>query len=467
MKIKRREFIKLASAGIAMPWLSNIARAQQGGASPKRVLTVIDLYGRYGSHTSSSESAQAPWIASDNGDYPLTPEDLGWMLKPLENHIGNLSVLSNTVMRSRQVLGGGASHAQVNSYALTASRVSGNIRSSATVSANPSINTFIGDQLNEAAAIKSVFNSLGIGGGGIGEANYASDGRRASNLGNPAAVYNSAFGMGGGSDNQQLISQQLVVEQVRNQLINIAPELVQANASTVVDAYRSSIDQIASELEVRANATCSDRTPNNVRTSGAGAAGTGQMFDAAYDLFACGITPSVLLGWTETNRHGWLADTDLFDNSVNNFLTNRNYHNLSHQRNEAAGAAQGLVLRRQVSEIARVADRLAATPELDGSGDTMMDNTVIFMTQCMSANVHGTNTPYYRFFLAGKNTNINRGMHFDCSGHSDNEVFTTLAQGVNIPITQFGGYSGANFGNNGRTLNTGPISKALIQTLGA
>jgi len=462
MNIKRRDFVKLATAAMTLPWLSNVARAQQNNVGAKRVLIVTDPYGRFGDQTSSSVSS-APWIESNSSDYELQEQDLGWILSPLQSHLENLSVLSGVFMRSRQVLGGGASHAQVNSYALTGNRVTGNIRSTATVSANPSINTFIGDELNAVADTKGVFNSLGLG--NVGQSNYASDGRRASNLGNPSQIYQTAFGSGSNADTSGLLSQQIVVEQVRNQLALIAPELIQANASNVIDAYRTSIDQIASELEVRASGFCEDRTPNNVLGSAEGEAGITQMFDGIYDLFACGLTPSLLYGWTNGNRHAWLRDENMFGNVVNNYLTNRNYHNLSHRRDDDAGAAQGLVMRAQASEISRLADRLSTTPELDGSGSMMMDNTIIFYTQYMCSPTHVTTQPYYNFILAGENTNVQRGMHLDCSGHTDNEMFTTLAQAAGIPITRFGGFRGNNY--DGEELNRGPISKVLLKTLEA
>jgi len=461
MKLNRREILRLASTGLALPWLSNIGRAQQSDrSSPKRVFIFIDPYGRFGEQTTSPVTDDAPWITDESKDYALNPQNLGWMLKPLEKHIHNLSVFSGIYMRSRVRLGGGISHAQVNSYALTGSRVSGNIRSNATVCAHPSLNNYIGDELNAAALTKSIYNSLSMG--NVGQYNYGSDGLRAGAFGNPEAIYNTAFGV---SDTRGLTAQQAVVKQVQQQISQIAPQLVQANAATVIDAYRSSVDAIATELELRGVGSCEDRTPDNVRDSGAGQQGIAQMFNAIYDLFSCGLTPSILLGHSHTGSHGWLQNTDIVDSTGNSFVSRRNHHNLSHQNNEDAGAAQGLVMRGQIAEMSRLADRLSETPELDGSGDTMMDNTVMFYHQSMCRNTHGTRTPYYHFFLAGANTNVNRGMHFDCSEYSDNELFTTLAQSVGIPATQFGGFNAMQY--RGETLNRGPISQALVQTLGA
>ena len=463
MKLSRREALKAASVGLAMPWLSTVARAQaNAGEAPKRVFIFLDPYGRFGTQTNSSVTAAAPWIRSDSGDYRLRPEDLGWMLSPLESQMDNLSVLSGVFMRSRTQLGGGISHPQVNSYALTGSRVTGNIRSNATVCAHPSINNFIGDQLNAAAASKSIYNSLSIG--ASGQYNYGTDGTRAGGLGTPKAIYDTAFGMGEAPDTRAITAQRSVVEQVRRQIVEIAPELVQANAATVMDAYRSSIESIASELEIRAQGSC-DRMPANVLDRSTGQDGFTQMINATYDLFSCGLTPSVFYAYSHTGPHPFLADADLIGDDGNRHITSGQYHRISHENNEVAGAAQGVVMRNQIAQIGRLADMLSETPELDNSGDMMMDNTVILYHQSMSRNTHGTLTPYYHFLLSGANTNVNRGWHFDCSDNSDNELFTTLAQAVGLPVTQFGGYQGTQF--RGQMLNRGPISKVLKQMLGA
>lgn len=462
MNSNRRTILKAAAAGLALPWLSTVnhVRAQaNSGQSPKRVLIFVDLYGRWGERTSSPLTA-TPWITDESSDYALSTENLGWILKPLENHIQNLAVVSGVSMRSRDLLGGGVSHAQINTYTLTSSRVSGAIRGTNTC-AHPSIHNVIGNGLNEVANAKSIYNSLTLG--TAGAYHYDDNGQQASSLSNPASIYTSAFGT---TDLSGVTAQQAVIAQVQNQISQIAPQLVQANASTVMDAYRSSIDSIAAELELRNGLSCSNKAPDDVLNSGAGEAGNTQMFDAVYDIFACGLTPSVAFGYTNTGArgHSFLANSTLIDTTAATNL-NDNYHRLSHRANDSAAISQGLAMSNQIAHIARLADRLQATPELDGTGATMMDNTVIFYHQHMASPVHKTTVPYYHFMLAGQNTNVQRGWHFDCSQHSDNELWVTLAQAVGLPMTEFGGYQGDTY--RGASLNTGPISKMLIETLGA
>ena len=458
MKLKRRDVLKLATAGIALPWLAarNLVQADTGTES-KRVLIFVDLYGRHGERTDSPVTT-VPWITDEGSDYDLTEEHLGWILNPLARHLDDLSVISGVPMRSRNWLGGGVSHAQVNSYTLTGSRVTGNVRSADTVCAHPSIHNYIGNELNARASTKTVYNSLSLG---RNPYTYDDNGLRATSIATPEAIYSTLFGV---TDTQSLKAQQIVAEQVRNQIGLIAPELVQANAATVLDAYHASIDTIAKELELRGGLQCGDLTPENVSNDDAGEIGVPQMFDAVYDLFSCGLTSSIALGY-DAGRHPWIDATDRIGEDANALLSSRTHHSLSHASTDNAGAAQGVVMQYQIAEIARLADRLKITPELDGSGAMMMDNTVIFYHQAMAAPTHRTNVPYYHFMLSGSNTNVARGRHLECSENSDNELWTTLAQAVGVPATRFGGYQGAVY--KGESLNGGPISKLLNETLGA
>ena len=104
MNLKRRDVLKLATAGIALPWLAarNLVQADTGTES-KRVLIFVDLYGRHGERTDSPVTT-VPWITDEGSDYDLTEEHLGWILNPLARHLDDLSVISGVPMRSRNCL---------------------------------------------------------------------------------------------------------------------------------------------------------------------------------------------------------------------------------------------------------------------------------------------------------------------------------------------------------------------------
>ena len=89
----------------------------------------------------------------------------------------------------------------------------------------------------------------------------------------------------------------------------------------------------------------------------------------------------------------------------------------------------------------------------------MLDNTVVFVTSAMSSNTH-SDDDYCQLLIAGKNTNLKGGYHYDLSGHSHNELLTTIAQGMGMPDDRFGGHN-----RNGvyvNNLSNGPISRMLI-----
>jgi len=101
-------------------------------------------------------------------------------------------------------------------------------------------------------------------------------------------------------------------------------------------------------------------------------------------------------------------------------------------------------------------DRLAATPDVDGS--SVFDNTVISYNSMYSTNVHSRNN-YANFYIAGKNTGLRGGRHYDLRGESNNDVWLTLAAGLGQPIGRHGGVR-----SNGQVvagLNNGPIEAML------
>ena len=114
----------------------------------------------------------------------------------------------------------------------------------------------------------------------------------------------------------------------------------------------------------------------------------------------------------------------------------------------------------QASLVANLVNRLSTTPDVDGS--MILHNTVIFLTSAMSSNTHQRDN-YCLAAIAGKNTNLKGGFHYDCSGSTNNDLLTTLAQGMMIPQAEFGGFNAD--GNAIATLNNGPITKMLKATL--
>ncbi|MEO0815181.1 MAG: hypothetical protein AAFY60_20135, partial [Myxococcota bacterium] len=197
---------------------------------------------------------------------------------------------------------------------------------------------------------------------------------------------------------------------------------------------------------------------------GSNAGNVGHFFTAIYDVFACDLSSSVGFVFDAVGaRWGAEARRIDFDHdpAALNFVSSR-YYQVSHGRTERHELAQAYVALSRTHRLKDLLDLLATTPENGGDG-MLLDNTVIYYGSAMTGNTHAWAGNYAHFIVAGKNTNVKTGWHYDCSGATDCDVYTTLAQGAAVPLTTFGGYSG----NNRRAvLNNGPITKMLKTTLG-
>lgn len=460
----RRRFIQIASSTLAaglMPLASRDEAQAQGGKPPMRMLTFPDWHGMHGDHSES-------WIRDGDSTYALKPEDLGWALQPFAPHIDKLTVISNSSSLSRAVLGGGPAHFSVNAHCLTGSQGNGGRNN---VSHNhPSIDAHMGEFLSKEYGLPSprALSHVAIG----GSFSYQLSGAPARSLGGPQAVFESVFAGGGGVGNEggsntPLKAQQLVVEEVRKQLQVIRPQLTQANASMVMDAYQTSLKSVLDELQVRGTQSCDaqgrDRWPG-----GDSEAGITATFDAIYQMFACDLVSSVKYSTGQTMSYSFVGDKQYIKDILGNEagqVKQGNYHRVSHNTNAVAGRVQGACHRWRNGLFADLVDRLSQTQDVAGFG-SVMDNTVIWFTAAMSHNTHKTDGSIPTFILAGKNTNFKGGMHIDArrgnTNGSSNEVMVTLAQGMYQPLQVFGGHKGGGYNNGAEgRINRGPLEAAL------
>jgi len=446
--VGRRNFMHMAGVALGGSLLPLASRAQESGAGkpPLRVLTIVDPYGISGDRTES-------WMAPVVGTQPLTAEALGWALEPLSGHLPNLNVVSNLNQVSRSVLGGSAAHFSVNGHALSASKGFGG-RASGIWHSHPSIDAYLGQFLNDEYGLVSgrVYPHVVIA-GGYGYS-FGPDGQPLGGIRSPQALYQSVLGT---DSLARLSSRELVLEQVRKQLQVVRPQLAQANASTVMDAYESSVQAVAREVELRQDLFCESNAPDSF-PGAKSAEGFQTYLDAIFQMFACDLTSSVTFGTEFQMKHGFLSGEVLAEGVAG---LNLNHHALSHRSAATTGQAQALVFRWRNQLLSAFLDRLAATPEADGTG-TLMDNTMVVLHCAMSHNTHQTNGGIPTLVIAGDNTNIRGGQHVDATDRSNNEFFTTLAQGVHSSIDRFGGYKADTYVE---SLNTGPIVEMLKEVL--
>lgn len=432
MPTRRRKFLGLAGALLAAPFASlrgGVARA--GSKPPLRFLTVMDTYGL------SEDNRGETWVSSSVGDYALQPADLGTVLRPFENYLDQLLVVSGLRNDSSFMSGDNVQHASLVAQALTGSR-----RVQESVHSHESIDVRIGTFLNQDYGLTAprIYPHLNLA--DVGAASgfcYDADGFVIPPI-NANNIVSSVFGADGDPLlPARLQAQSAVMDVVRERIWNIRPELINANRDTVIDAYEDSVDALSQELELRANLECV--SPAAANNPGVGNASSRLVFDAIYNAFACELASSITYsfggGRINQLKHGFLNSPE-YDAGVSTALT-KNMHQLSHRTDPEALFAQVLIREYQSGLIAGLLDRLASTPDVDGS--MMLDNTVVYVGSKMSDNVHGRNN-YALAVIAGANANLRGGYHYDCStdDRTNCDFLTTLARGLFVPEESFGGF---------------------------
>lgn len=468
MKRRRRDFIGLAAAVMGSQFLPFREGQAQAAKPPLRMLTIVDSYGLWIDRRSTN------WIRSEVDDYPLQEADLGTVLKPLSAYIDNMLIPTGINLQSLRDTSSSPSHEHCGIHTLTGSHVfggntgakSGTRPGPAARAANPSLDVRVGHFLNEEYGLSSrrVHPHLFLS--DYASADAASpcfdlEGRQIRSIAGPNRMLNRLFGdVGTPSVLEEATTQGRleVLDMVGEKVRGLRGELVGANASTMLDAYRSSVSDLATEIEIRSNLQCiSPNAPEALPSQ------DGRLsefaFDAIYQALACDMASSVTYNIggerNNINKYGFLASRT--DNVAAKGLLAVKLHTPSHKTNLQSHITHETVRTYQSELLANLLDRLSTTPDVDGVS-TIFDNTLVFFPSAMSYNQHKIeNHPF--LIIAGKNTRLKGGMHYDCSGLTNNQLLATLAQGLTLPDTEVGGFDGT---EKVPSLNAGgPIEKML------
>lgn len=465
---QRRQFLKLASGLLAAPLgtMASFANAQSSGQAPIRFITIVDHYGV------PTTDRQNTWIRSDSGDYDLEDDDLGRVLQPLSAYRENMIVMSGIDSNSLSDTGGQRSHAQFDAHLLGASTTSGtnNGREADARLTHPSLDVRIGNSIHENAS-RPFPHLFFTDYAARGDPTYSFDnsGTMIRSLVDPTeAVENLLNNASGGQVDPaiqaEVMARQDLLDKVGERVRMLRSDLNNASAVERLDAYDQSVGELATQLELAQTQTCS--VPDEFDDLGDGGRNTpgderGEMLQVIGQLFACDMVSSVLYAFggeaIDNHRYPFL-DGD--DNDVQDLL-GTNLHAASHRDDAAARRVHELVRTFQSEQTALLLDRLSNTTDVDGN--PMIDNTVMYLPTCMSHNTHQRDD-YALAMIAGRNTNLITGRHYDLGNDTNNDLLVTVAQGCNVPITDHGGYR-AN-GNRENSLNNGPIGKMLKNTLG-
>ena len=119
--------------------------------------------------------------------------------------------------------------------------------------------------------------------------------------------------------------------------------------------------------------------------------------------FACDLASSItfVIGGEKINqlKHADLYDAEEHADSQVQSLLKKVQHSMSHQVSEAADKAHEVVRIHQSAELAKILDDMSVTPDVDGN--TLLDNTVVFVTSAMSSNTH-SDDDYCQLLIVSK-----------------------------------------------------------------
>jgi len=467
----RRDFVKLASGAAVSPFLTLPSRNLLAQSRPNlRFLVCIDTYGL------SADKRGGQFVRSTSGDYALKASDLGSTLRPLEGYVENMLIPSNISLDSRAAASDAATHHFLTTQTLNGSAALSESRGDEVNQAvrHSSLDVRIGDYLHNEYGLSSprIYDHLLLtdyAQRGSATFSYTDDGKQKRSIAGTASVRDALFSnVDTSNQGLNLVNSAArldAITLVQERLDALSGRLTNANQGEVLEAYQESIDSVSRELELKNENVISIPAELLSLQNGNGSNknnpnDTPDMFKNIYHAFAFDIVSSVtyVFGGEKINqqRHAYLYSESEHNDSDLEGLLNTNLHAASHRNDDVASRVHELVRTYQAEELAKLLDRLSTTVDSDGS--MVLDNTVVFFTSQMSNNTHKTSN-YPHFIIAGKNTNLQGGFHYDCDDSTNNDLLTTLAQGLTLPDDNFGGHG--RDGNYISSLNNGPISRML------
>ncbi len=465
----RRDFLKWASGAAASSFLALPARYSFAQTrAPLRFLTLIDTYGIPLNHR------QSMWVSSSAGDYALNEAHLGTILQPLSAYIDNMLVVSNISLQSQAQSRDSRTHHYLTTHTLTGSSALAETRNAEASFAlkHASVDMRIGRYLHTeyGLAAPRIYDHLFFSDYEHRNAVtfcFNQDGIQKRSIAGALNVRNALFGENISGDagvatvtnKARLDALRLVKERVTA----LSSSLQNATQDELFAAYQASVDSVAQELALKSEnvVTMPAELASGITNPGRSSADAApNMFKNIYHAFAFDMVSSITYAFggekINQNRYGFLYDEAQHGDAEVKSLIAKNFHAPSHRTDDVAAKTHEIVRISQSTELATLLDRMSTT--IDSDGSTLLDNTVVFFTSQMSNNVHSTgNFPI--LLIAGKNTNLQGGFHYDCEDSTNNDLLTTIAQGLTLPDDHFGGHNRA--GEYLTALNNGPITKML------
>lgn len=465
----RRDFIKMMSAAAVAPLLTMPgAKAFAQSKAPLRMLTLIDTYGI------PLETRNTSWVNVTTGDYALSEANLGSILKPLAAYIDNLLVISNIELSSRASARDSKTHHYLTPHTLAGSGAMTRESGEALFTLqHASVDVHIGQYLSSAQyglTSPRVYDHLYFS--DYAEPTettfcYSQDGIQKRSIAGALNIRNSLFtdttSINFGLSQRQNKLKIDALSLIKGRVTGVNNIVNNSNKEDMLNYYQESLDNLSREIDLKDEniyPVPTELLTDVVNGGKSDASHIGTMFKNIYHAFAYDLASSITysFGGEKINqlRYSYLYDAEEHNDEALLALISKNFHAPSHQTDEVASKCHELVRIHQSQELAILIDRLSATIDTDGS--TLLDNTVIYFTSQMSNNTHSTED-YALFVIAGKNTRLQGGYHYDLSTSTNNDLLTTLTQSVGMTNDNFGGHNSS--GVYDSSLQNGAISKML------
>lgn len=420
--LNRRELMRRwgisAAAAAMVGWLPSLARAGAG----KRKQRVVWMF-------SPNGVIQSAFWPEEEGEEFRLPE----ILQPLEPFRDRLLILKGVDNRIR---GDGDDHMRGMSCLLTAIELfPGNIQGGGNTPAGwpqgHSIDQELRRRWQASPETATRFGSLECGVLVSGGADvwsrwvYAGPNQPIAPLSDPRQLFRKLYG-----DRRQLEAVGSVLDLVSGEIHRLETKLG-AHDRRQLEAHLQAIRE--TEMRLQRDLTSEAVTPPAIKVD--------IPMEAEKYPELSAVQQDLLVSALATDQ--CRLATLQYDRSVGNirfkFLgIEEGHHELSHDPDDKADSQQKLVRinRWYAEQFARLAQRLAETPEADGSG-TLLDNTTIIWTNELGkGNSHTLNDIPFVMIGGGAGFKLGRSLKFDHLPH--NRLWISLAHGLGQQLETFG-----------------------------
>lgn len=438
---RRRFLVGAGGAVLALPWLDSLrskAYAQSQVTPPKRLAIVYFSHGL----------VRTRWMPEATGPLPATGP-ISELLSPLDDVRDRILVLSGLGNPARHIIGGD-NHDTANNTILTNARPRSMLQAG-------------GESIDQAAARLLVGRGmipsalLPVAPGAFYTMFFSETGGLVSPLtrfsDNPRLAAESLFGAlpteGGGNAAKPTLRQRLrdgrstMIDAVAENLRSVRPRLG-ADDRRRLDAHAEHLHSLSVRYEVGrpANVYCAQPDYGSIPSieveleqAGTRDDETGPaQIDNVVRAFACDVTRVAAIHFNESEDP---AFPWLFDGSVTacrgSFAT---WHDMVHFGQPTGGDADLGVpnlmtgQRFYMAQLAHLIQRLAATPDIDGTS-TLLDNTLVLCMSEFGNEDHGScNMPV---ILAGLGDTLRPGRHLAFEGRTVGDLFGTVLELLGAP----------------------------------